>query len=243
MPDRIALSIDMDFFVREKPEWDFGHSETALFMGGVVWQSRYQMYDLYRETSSMHADCKPQHFFDVLGMLGFVIGNDTKIGAGWSHKDAYNFFLLEDFDRIINLDAHHDCYEEGEELDCGNWLRKLLVRKGSSEGQWIYPRWLKHKDKTTFVDAYSFDYAAKLAGDVVAIYIAQSPAWVPPHHDIFYDAIIRDALMAAGKSKFDYDGKRVMREAPSKKEAAKWLKEYQCVMEKFRKEHMGEVLL
>ena len=43
----MILSIDFDYFIREKILWDFGHSEEqpGLF-GDVVWQIRYGNVDL-----------------------------------------------------------------------------------------------------------------------------------------------------------------------------------------------------
>lgn len=240
--EKIALSIDMDFFVREKIGWDWGHAEVPIYMTDTVWLTRYQQIDLYEETSYKHADLDPpESLFVVLKQMGFIFTNKTVVGAGWSHKDAYDFFRRHKLDRVINLDAHHDCWDEKEtskDIDCGNWLRKLLEEKSNLKASWVQPKWFENGCSTKMAEAFYFDDLPKLKGEVSAIYMAQSPAWVPPHHDEQYQHLIWSACAMVNKVRLDYDGKIVNRKPPSKSKAQKMYYEYKETLEKFRKEHM-----
>ena len=118
----MLLSIDLDFFCREKVEWDWGHNEQPIYMGTTIWMIRYVSFDLYTETDiETYADCHPAKFIYALEQKGFKITPNTLVGVGWSHKEAYDFFKGCKSKTIYNFDAHHDCgYGPKKELDYGN---------------------------------------------------------------------------------------------------------------------------
>jgi hypothetical protein len=234
---KVALSIDTDFFTRENPMWDFSHNETALYMNDMLWDIRYSQINLHKETSLRYVDLRPELLFETLIRKGFTFLK-TKVGSGWSHKDAYRFFRKYDFDFVVNIDAHHDCgYHNFEEVACDNWIHFLKKAKPSLSGVWIYPKWLSDKDINGnpiegFINQ-PFNNINKFAGEVVVVYIAQSPAWVPPHHDNIYKELNNQVLRFAGKNFFDYDGGIVVRKKRNRSRDIKSFEAHQKVLEKF----------
>ncbi len=220
--EQILISIDSDYFVREDPMWDFGHGETPLLMSEAVWLSRYHQVDLYRETSLKYADVEPKEFLLALQDKGFIINADTVVGVGWSHKSAYDFFKSWRGLHLYNFDAHHDAgYRTVEKLDCGNWLYNLIMDR-CIKGVWVKPKWKDDEGDNMLVNIpiISLEHIPIQDRQVQAIYLAQSPGWVPPHHDndVFYP-LLENILEATGKFLADYNYKCIKRKSPTRKEA------------------------
>lgn len=216
----IGLSIDLDFFSRELPEWDFGHSENfSLTLNNTLWAPRYAFYDLLEEAHIRHADIHPFEFFERLIVLGFGFSDQTRIGASWTHKDAFAFFHSMDIDRVVNVDAHHDCgYGDIETLNCGNWAYYLNKEK-SMRIQWVRPKWQKNSGEPDCPkEELFFHQVGMAAGEVAGIFISQSPAWVPPHNDVHYAVLLFIALTMVGKEVPDFDGGMVSRGMPDPKQ-------------------------
>lgn len=224
--NKIALTVDVDFFFRELFEWDFGYSEDdSVFASDVVWGYRYSAFDLLKESDvEKYADCIPSELFIKLLTRGFKF-RDASIGAGHSHKFAYDFFKPFDFDVLINLDAHHDCFASDKKgsLHCGNWVLKLLQSKPEVLYHWVYPAFLKKtfgikapKEVSKKLSLKELLEENKNEAQVVAIYIAQSPVWTPPHFDPYFFQLIEMAKMFTGKTAIA-DYKFVLRKNYSEK--------------------------
>lgn len=238
---KIALTIDLDFFCRELIEWDWGHSEAPDRIGidDVIWFTRYTSpyFDIYQETDiETYADCSPKDLLHKLKKAGYNISRRTKLGAGWSHSYAFNFFRNLDFDMLVNIDAHHDTFE-ADSVNCGSWISKLHEIK-SFDYKWVYPRWLdqKHVERTRQRQRQNqiFKFgvinlmnALKLSGNVVGLYIAQSPSWVPPHLNDYIDDLVNSSLLISTKNKFDADDGLLIRQKVDHKQAAKIKKQLQ----------------
>lgn len=190
-PIRIGLSIDFDFWARELPEWDLGHSENSVIMNSpIVWISRYLHIDLQKECDiGTYADFEPNDVINRLDEKGIRIIKNTTLGIADSHKFAYNYFnrMKDNLDLIINLDAHHDSWSipdkwVAQDVDCGNWVTALGI-----ENMWVYPTW---KDPQTMPEPISVkhryawkDFNFTDNNIVMAIFLCRSSAWVPPHLD------------------------------------------------------------
>lgn len=92
---------------------------------------------------------------------------------------------------VYNIDFHHDMYHyfsSGEEINCGNWARKLVYEK---DNKYI---WIKREDSDTrtifgeveckiksylrvALKGIKFDY----------VFLCKSPEWTPPHLDLDYE--------------------------------------------------------
>jgi len=235
---KLLLSVDTDFFCRENPLWDFGHSEDTDLPIAALWQIRYMQYDLYDETDiKKYADCRPRDLFFILREKGLLFSEKTKVVAGWSHKFAYEVFLKKNY-KILNIDAHHDCWEVKKELDCGNWGRRL-IEKQHNEFIHIYPKW---KPEAKSDDAYNngitkvaYDNLIQAESEVDAIFIAQSPHWTPTHFDVEYINLVKWALAVCNKRRLDKDFGMLSRQTITKEEARELYQSNQKMMKKLYK--------
>lgn len=192
----IDLSIDFDFFVREDPMWDFGHSERMLHQ--MLWPIRYRTTNLYPETDmERFADFLPRDTLLELSHKGLKFHDPARfqegearqmrqIGVADSHSRALEFFQdFEPADQLISLDAHHDLFNE-QEVDCGNWLVHLMDQNTSMKTTVIYPGWKESElDGEPVRDARLLRWE-QWSGEpafIRHIFLCRSGAWVPPHHD------------------------------------------------------------
>ena len=199
-------------------------------MGTTTWMIRYVSFDLYTETDiETYADCHPAKFIYALEQKGFKITPNTLVGVGWSHKEAYDFFKGCKSKTIYNFDAHHDCgYGPKKELDCGNWLEKLYKATKVKVIQ-VYPKWrdVKESKPQIKIKKQTFQSINIKPIEVEALYLAQSPAWVPPHFDEHFLFMVSCISNRTKKQLIDYDKGYAQRKAPSIEEARKVYNEQQ----------------
>lgn len=194
----VALSIDFDFFVKEKLEYDWGHRETGLFINSI-WPIRAmqliaQGIDPFKEVSVIG---EPSDLAGDLTDLGWRFNKKMSLSVAESHASAY--YALKDYDNleIVNIDAHHDIsYGQNKELNCGNWIRQLCIEGRVKNVTIIYPEWRKQEDhdypsEETLTDmkklgvevSIGYGFNAFPGKKVDSVFIARSGAWVPPWTD------------------------------------------------------------
>jgi hypothetical protein len=158
------LSIDWDYFVREDPMWDWGHSESwGGPMAEILWMQQIaamymQGLDPVEEMDpDNHANPLPETFFDVLRQLDFDFTAVDGLWVSESHGAAYLMFatIYDDEvwppDIIFNFDAHHDlgykgfeslvCASKEGRIQCEDWLAHLLLAYDETEVRVILPDW------------------------------------------------------------------------------------------------------
>ena len=179
------LSVDYDFFSREDPEFDWGHSEESRIFKTVAWTARYSTIDLYEECHFKHADFNPKDLGENLKKKGFVFNLGIPIAIADSHKEIYEFAKKQGKCNIYNLDAHHDMFTGRRKLDCANWLIKLRQAKMVGKAVWVKPCWLKqfaprksHLPKLT--EVFWEDLETKNTKiKIDAVFFCRSGTWVP----------------------------------------------------------------
>lgn len=233
----MLISVDLDFFVREDPRWDFGHHESDVFVGLPVWATRYACLDLYRETDPKRwADVLPQAFFAELQRV-FRFTPTTVIGWGASHRHAYEFFRGT-YGRsryVLNFDAHHDrgygatrARVLREPVTCENWVAHLEADTKLRVTH-VLPKWAASEHAHVTWDQVAHNDTAVLFdrdAEVEAVYLAQSPAWVPPHHDAALRTLLAGACQASGRAAFaDVDYGIVQRPRVTRRQAQAWYRD------------------
>lgn len=202
----IDLSIDFDFFSREDPMWDLGHNdENMMFQTNTIWNTRYERYDLHAETDQKtYVGFTSRELFGKMLSLGFDFKRfhvSRNSGIADSHKLAFDFFRnsrVAPPDVLLNIDAHHDAFE-GEGLNCGTWIPRLLEYwyTNKTPRVWqVYPKW-----KDVDIDGpphMTFDFINRWAAfeefigvlreknetlQIRRIFLCRSGAWVPPHFE------------------------------------------------------------
>ena len=159
------------------------------------------------ETSLDRADFHPLKTIELLKSYGWQFSPNCQLTVSDSHMHAAPAFFSLPNCRIVNFDAHHDLgYRDVVEMrrrwksktcQCEDWLWFLLKLFQGMEAVQIYPSWkdpeLDWPDephwrgtalaKRVWAQSYSPELLQALAGNVIAVHIARSSAWVPPWHD------------------------------------------------------------
>lgn len=189
----IGLSIDFDFFCREDPNWQFGHSDKDSL---ATWASRYLHIDLIKETDiKKYADFEPSLILEKLKEKNLTILKNTILGIADDHSLAYGFFKRFNNNLIINIDAHHDCWPiTSEYIPCSNWLTRL-----NTDSITVYPKW---KDinldteisKTNHKNIKWMDFEINESNMINCVFICRSPQWVAPHLDQEFYKMINNMI-------------------------------------------------
>jgi hypothetical protein len=187
----IALSIDFDWFIRDLPEWDFGHSERGMIarMQDVLWHSRYASFDLHAETDpARYADVHPLQFITALEARGMDLNHIERLVVADSHRHAAEWADGQ----IVSIDAHHDLYKEVEDtVECDNWL--VAAIDNGAQATVVYPKWKPIADDPVPVrPAQQIQWADWHPEPVrvAQVFVCRSSSWVPPHHDALFEAFV-----------------------------------------------------
>lgn len=177
------LTIDWDFFVPEKAEYDLGHAESLLFLD-MMWRSRGALVDLIKTNGA------EKGFWSLVG------ASTDRAGSTFvSDSHAFAYGLLRGIDHVLLVDAHHDCWESdtlgvdkaSRGVYCHNWLREWLRGSKKRRATWVRPEW--SKDSFTLPE----DMAGKVtivsevkdwgAMGIARVHACRSGCWTPPWLD------------------------------------------------------------
>jgi len=181
---KTLLSVDFDYWVPEKPEYDFGHSESLMFLK-MLWMTRIMYHEAIKTTG------QENNFWDLVKSKVPVV----KKGTWVSDSHAYAHSITNGIGHILLVDAHHDCWE-GDSLGldntvndvyCHNWVRVWLEGDKRRRVTWIQPKWsvgnfsvpddLRNRVK---VISEGDDWGVKT---IDRVHICRSGCWVPPWLD------------------------------------------------------------
>lgn len=179
---KTLLTVDWDFFVEERPEWEFGHQESLLFLK-MLWETRINMMGHITTTG------QEKGFWDRIGKSG----EDYMTWVSDSH--AYVWGLLKGVNHVVIVDAHHDCWngdslgidKSVKQIYCHNWLREWILGGNGRKATWVRPEWskdqfevpkdLKGRIKVVGLDD---DWGVNLFDRV---HVCRSGCWTPPWLD------------------------------------------------------------
>lgn len=255
----VDVSVDFDFFVREEPLWDFGHSENGLFLH-LAWATRYSSIDLYSETNPVvYADFQPttEALKTALVSKNILTTPKGQAGVADSHSYAYSFFADARGgppDALINIDAHHDIFDIHRPgvVDCSNWLAELIKKWPNTRFLQLYPKWKDAEldgpgaaavagrlEQLKWADWSGFTKQHKLRN----LFICRSGAWVPPHLDPQFVGFV-DGVGLWFRNKAYQLQPITKREFPTPEAAAQQRAEFRAQIEelnrRYREEH-GDV--
>ena len=192
-----VLSIDFDFFQNVNRE-TLNHYpdgvDLSTELSKAVWAGKY--VSLCKESEMIK-----NVTVDMLRLsqLLDILENqdcDIPVMIAQSHKSIYDF-IHEHMDEensvsIVNIDLHHDMFNDNIELDCGNWISHIKNDYPKTTITWITREvslecyGLTVKDKIPF--ALDFSEIADEQFDIV--FICRSDAWLPPHLDTYFDDVV-----------------------------------------------------
>jgi len=223
----ILVSVDFDYFVRELPIWDWGHQDengkNAEIYTNVIWNVRYttSRIDIIKETDlKKYADFEPLYLLSKFRKLGLKFNNTTRMMIAESHAQAYQFFKEMQSNVMIHIDAHHDMYDDNDEITCGNWLANLTKVKQGMEIYHVVPKWeqewysgIKTKDEMfkkissaigneikqrAVIKHLFFEDLPKFNDVVEGIFFCRSGSWTPPHLDQDFIDMLKVFVVSTG---------------------------------------------
>lgn len=112
---------------------------------------------------------------------------ETPVLISYTHKDIYSFIHdLADTSEpltVVNVDMHHDMFNDNETLDCGNWLSHIK-KEYKTKLYWVV--------NEVSLDMYEAPELKPLVLRSVkdipdmkfdGIFLCRSDTWLPPHLD------------------------------------------------------------
>lgn len=223
----ILVSVDFDYFVRELPKWDWGHGDENGGQADVyaykAWYVRYitSKIDIIKETDpKTHADFEPIRLLSKFRELGLKFNDKTRLMIADSHADVYYFFKEMQSNVMIHIDAHHDMYDDRDEITCENWLANLTKIKENMEIYHVVPKWEKEwypsakskeevlkkissaikneiKQRATIRHVF-FEGLSKFNDVVEGIFFCRSGSWTPPHLDQEFIDMVKVFVIGTG---------------------------------------------
>jgi hypothetical protein len=188
------LSVDWDYFIiTAKENWgSFAENQKNIIN---MWYKRYlqnrargkdirKMFRLSRETENFWNNIKAY----------FQFTNNTSAYVSDSHALSYEIAKENNCNIVYSFDSHSDLGYGGLsslefEVNCANWLGKLLKDKIIHQANIIYspfttekPKFFKQLNKKFNVRYIDFSQLEKVI-KVKAIHICRSGAWTPPWFD------------------------------------------------------------
>ena len=152
------------------------------------------------------------HEYDSLLELLSKQNRNCPVMIANSHSHIYGFIqsYLRGTAQITNIDMHHDIINDNAELDCGNWISKLIKDKviaKSSPKEYNSIRWIANPIS---LDTYGLSEdldpqmqktlanlcQCKSIADIIdekfdIIYLARSDNWSPPHLDTYFCDLVK----------------------------------------------------
>lgn len=212
-----VLSIDFDYFVdatiEERIElFPDGNDDLPPELNTYVWVTHYaeEIYNprMSRLKSIGVREAELNQLKECIADWGCQAG---AIAIQESHKYILGYIenLLNrticDSVSILHIDHHTDCYDIGEELNCGNWLncldREIVRYDGGMEVTWVrnkdsdteYSGAIRHRitDTCGNFDIYE-DTKQFFRGEAPDfIFLCKSSPWTPPHLDDYFDQLAK----------------------------------------------------
>lgn len=186
---KVLLTVDWDAFVPEDHAWDLGHHETDLFIDRM-WGLRGHLADKIKTSGEEQLFWKRVQNFFKLKPMGVTVSD--------SHVCAYSLLRDYDYDLVINVDAHHDCWKAREDkVDCATWGDAWLAEKKTRRLIWVVPGWQdpdespQHREQVTVVPLSSFERDwGSIPRVIKTMHICRSGCWTPPWLDEAFIAFV-----------------------------------------------------
>lgn len=184
-----VLSVDFDYFQKVNKEtilecYPDGH-DLGTELSCIVWAGRYSYQK--NKLLKVKADTKKiDELEDIIRNMSYY----SPIMVCNSHKHCYDFieniYNSDKYEGIelVNIDMHHDLFNDNEELDCGNWIGHV-VKDFPCEVTWI----CNPISKDVYgIDSSEFTIVREDFSEIQyetfdALFLCRSDMWLPPHLD------------------------------------------------------------
>lgn len=189
-----VLSVDFDYFQNATPNILMTYpdgKDLPTYLTMMTWMTHYASdYD-----KLMSVTIDKEHFEQIKSILHNQ-KLKTPCMAVQSHIHIYDFikdhFAKGNYDgcRIVNVDMHHDCFNDNPEIDCGNWVSHIMNDIPDCQVSWIAN---KSSEETyglkSLKNVVSYDFDAIMKAKFDLIFLCRSDTWTPPHLDPYFDEL------------------------------------------------------
>lgn len=180
------LSIDFDYFqivdkdiLKDYPDG----IDLPTGLSELVWASKYAF------NSDIEKVTVNQNELDTLSCIISHMDPQAPVCVSQSHKEIYSFIHKLQPNtakplKVVNVDMHHDYFNDNRELDCGNWISYLSDEYTKFKWMWIA--------NPISLDVYEAEEIKPLVKQSLteiedlqfdALFLCRSDNWVPPHLD------------------------------------------------------------
>lgn len=187
------LSVDWDYFMdTQKIGRSYTESKRTII---DLWYKRYLQLKAQGKSlqKSFHLLLNVDRFWEKISPF-FHFEKEIEVYVSDSHALSYKIAKKKNCKTVYLFDAHADLGYGGLsslnfEVNCANWLGKLLKDKLINEAKIIYSPFTAEKPEnftainTVYKVQYPSLYDLKPGIKVSAIHICRSGAWTPPWFD------------------------------------------------------------
>lgn len=205
-PQLHVLSIDWDYFIdadyltRNILFPDTCNENYSNELQSVIWSNLYanepNLADI--KTKKVEAAVTRKEILNQISNIETIMITD-------SHRYAFDLvhelYDTGKFDglHILNIDFHHDIYDNSDEIvDCGNWLKHLIlgIKSENNLFQWICQTdsSFDENDKVYQKLEISHDIRKIYEYKWDALFICRSGMWSPPHLDAQFLKLVKPIM-------------------------------------------------
>lgn len=188
------LSIDWDYFISTENQDIVSSVENTKTINDL-WYKRYFQEKSFGKDfqKAFQLSKEVDQFWHKIKKV-FQFNQEVKVYVSDSHALSYKIAEKYDVDEVYLFDAHSDLGYGGLpslqfEVNCANWLGKLLHNKIINHAHIIYSPFTKEKPEffKEINNAFNINYLKyedlKEVIDTKVIHICRSGAWSPPWFD------------------------------------------------------------
>ena len=194
------LSIDFDFF--QWPERDVlryypDGIDVSTKLSTIVWAGYYT--EAAKESGIQDVRFDQENFDELLKLLKKQRYATPAMICN-SHRYIYDFVhecvpRLDTPISIVNVDMHHDMFNDCEEVDCGNWVGHLKNEYQDMKLYWITKPvsleayGITEMAEKEFKDKVLYDLSTIMDTRFDMVFLCRSDPWLPPHLDKYFTVL------------------------------------------------------
>ena len=185
-PARTFVSIDWDYFIPERLEWDMGHQETSFHLN-QLWSMRSHLFKVMRTTGQE---------VGFWNRLPFKLRMHDTVTVTDSHLHVTQDYRLNHAQHLVLVDRHHDVFTDhanGFKIDCGNWVRWWLDCAKGRTVTWVRP----NDDQVHCSVPKHLQRRVKTVREIpqiespVGVHVCRSGCWTPPWLDAAFIRFVK----------------------------------------------------
>ena len=187
-----VLSIDFDYFQNVDAEtvmyYPDGH-DLPSSLSATIWAHHYA--NEQEEKRIRTVSINEERINELKDVLSYNAEDDKPVMIAQSHVMIHDF-IMEHYKKekcnaveIVNIDMHHDMFNDNEKLDCGNWISHVVKAIPKYQLTWIANPISKevYGLGKNFNHLLQTDFECIKNKDFDIIFLCRSDIWTPPHLD------------------------------------------------------------